>query len=71
MQVQEAHITNMFNQRNFWPDTLFLLLKILKIQKYSQDKEQIIFRGFPIGLTVGSSLESLQARRESRDTIQI
>ena len=54
-----------------------ILIKLTKIKhkeqilKISREKQQITYKGIPIRITADLAIETLQARREWQDTLQV
>ena len=75
-QVQENwSIPNRIKQRRNTPR--HILIKLMKIKhkkqilKAAREKQQITHKGIPIRITVDVSIETLQARREWKDILNM
>ena len=75
-QVQEAQrVPYRINPRRNMPRHLLIKLTKTKhkerILKAAREKQQVIYKGNPIGLTADLSAETLQARREWQDIFKV
>lgn len=75
-QVQEAQrVPYRINSRRNTPRHILIKLTKTKTQrktiKSSKGKQQVTYKGNPIGLTADSSAETLQARREWKDIFKV
>ena len=75
-QVQETQrVPNMINPRQNTPR--HILIKLMKIKhkkqilKAAREKQQITHKGIPIRITTDLSTETLQARREWQDILEV
>ena len=71
-QVQEVQrVPQKINSRRKMPRHILIKLTKIKhkerILKEAREKQQVIYKGDPISLTVDLSAETLQARREWQD----
>ena len=75
-QVQEAQrFSYRINPRRNMPRHILIKLTKIKhkerILKASREKQQVTYKGNPICLTADLSAETLQARREGKDTVKV
>ena len=75
-QVQETQrVPNRINPRQNTLRHILIKLKKIKhkeqILKASREKQQIIHKGIPIKITADLSIETLQARREWQDILNV
>ena len=75
-QVQETQrVPNMIDPRQNTPRHILIKLSKIKhkeqILKAAREKQQITHKGIPIRITAELSIETLQARREWQDKIQV
>ena len=75
-QVQETQrVPNRINPRRNTPRHILIKLTKIKykeqILKAAREKQQITYKGIPIRITADPSIETLQARREWQDILQV
>ena len=74
-QVQETQrIPNRINPRKNTPRHMLIKLTKIKheqILKAAREKQQITHKGIPIRITADLSIETLQARREWQDILEV
>ena len=75
-QVQETQrVSNRINLRQNTPRHILIKLTKIKhkeqILKAAREKQQLIHKGIPIRVTADLSIETLQARREWQDILNV